>query len=192
MFTFYSYQFLFEFSQYILIVQNWNLFIIWLTYFRVSSYQFHNSRNFLTSFPFSKQILWWFCLCIEKDAFGCESSSSFIGNSPHFTMESQWTSTAFWGINSSGKWDYWYIWAVWGATLCDCHYSSVCYIISFSFFTSLKIFKSTFLFVFYVVSGDRTPKQKVKLKVTEEKLLNLMLKYNGGRPRSEVIPLLLG
>ncbi|KAL0431687.1 UNVERIFIED_CONTAM: Inositol hexakisphosphate and diphosphoinositol-pentakisphosphate kinase VIP2, partial [Sesamum radiatum] len=27
--------------------------------------------------------------------------------------------------------------------------------------------------------GDRTPKQKVKLKVTEEKLLNLMLKYNG-------------
>ncbi|KHN34199.1 Inositol hexakisphosphate and diphosphoinositol-pentakisphosphate kinase 1 [Glycine soja] len=34
-------------------------------------------------------------------------------------------------------------------------------------------------------NGDRTPKQKVKLKVTEEKLLNLMLKYNGGRPRSE-------
>ncbi|XP_059449633.1 inositol hexakisphosphate and diphosphoinositol-pentakisphosphate kinase VIP2-like isoform X5 [Corylus avellana] len=33
--------------------------------------------------------------------------------------------------------------------------------------------------------GDRTPKQKVKLKVTEEKLLKLMLKYNGGRPRSE-------
>ncbi|GAV63497.1 His_Phos_2 domain-containing protein [Cephalotus follicularis] len=33
--------------------------------------------------------------------------------------------------------------------------------------------------------GDRTPKQKVKLKVTEEKLLNLMLKYNGGRPRHE-------
>ncbi|XP_068647174.1 inositol hexakisphosphate and diphosphoinositol-pentakisphosphate kinase VIP2-like isoform X2 [Aristolochia californica] len=33
--------------------------------------------------------------------------------------------------------------------------------------------------------GDRTPKQKVKLKTTEEKLLNLMLKYNGGRPRSE-------
>ncbi|XP_024978102.1 inositol hexakisphosphate and diphosphoinositol-pentakisphosphate kinase VIP2-like [Cynara cardunculus var. scolymus] len=33
--------------------------------------------------------------------------------------------------------------------------------------------------------GDRTPKQKVKLKVTEEKLLNLMLKYNGGRPRVE-------
>ncbi|KAF5958515.1 hypothetical protein HYC85_005740 [Camellia sinensis] len=33
--------------------------------------------------------------------------------------------------------------------------------------------------------GDRTPKQKVKLKVTEEKLLNLMLKYNGGRPRTE-------
>ncbi|KAJ4707521.1 Inositol hexakisphosphate and diphosphoinositol-pentakisphosphate kinase [Melia azedarach] len=33
--------------------------------------------------------------------------------------------------------------------------------------------------------GDRTPKQKVKLKVTEEKLLNLMLKYNGRRPRAE-------
>ncbi|WOK99372.1 inositol hexakisphosphate and diphosphoinositol-pentakisphosphate kinase 1-like isoform X1 [Canna indica] len=33
--------------------------------------------------------------------------------------------------------------------------------------------------------GDRTPKQKVKLKVTEEKLLNLMLKYNGGRARTE-------
>ncbi|CAN0924389.1 Inositol hexakisphosphate and diphosphoinositol-pentakisphosphate kinase VIP2 [Linum grandiflorum] len=33
--------------------------------------------------------------------------------------------------------------------------------------------------------GDRTPKQKVKLKVTEENLLNLMLKYNGGRPRAE-------
>ncbi|KAL7604454.1 hypothetical protein Lser_V15G20588 [Lactuca serriola] len=33
--------------------------------------------------------------------------------------------------------------------------------------------------------GDRTPKQKVKLKVTEEKLLNIMLKYNGGRPRAE-------
>ncbi|KAH0928375.1 hypothetical protein HID58_014102 [Brassica napus] len=34
--------------------------------------------------------------------------------------------------------------------------------------------------------GDRTPKQKVKLNVTEEKLLNLMLKYNGGNPRAEV------
>ncbi|XP_010550091.1 PREDICTED: inositol hexakisphosphate and diphosphoinositol-pentakisphosphate kinase 2-like isoform X2 [Tarenaya hassleriana] len=33
--------------------------------------------------------------------------------------------------------------------------------------------------------GDRTAKQKVKLKVTEEKLLNLMLKYNGGKPRAE-------
>ncbi|WZZ14768.1 inositol hexakisphosphate and diphosphoinositol-pentakisphosphate kinase VIP1-like [Brassica napus] len=29
--------------------------------------------------------------------------------------------------------------------------------------------------------GDRTPKQKVKLNVTKEKLLNLMLKYNGGK-----------
>ncbi|KAH0853788.1 hypothetical protein HID58_092879, partial [Brassica napus] len=34
-------------------------------------------------------------------------------------------------------------------------------------------------------NGDRTPKQKVKLNVTEEKLLNLMLKYNGGKPRAE-------
>ncbi|KAI4387776.1 hypothetical protein MLD38_000179 [Melastoma candidum] len=33
--------------------------------------------------------------------------------------------------------------------------------------------------------GDRTPKQKVKLKVTEENLLELMLKYNGGKPRCE-------
>ncbi|KAF0917120.1 hypothetical protein E2562_016925 [Oryza meyeriana var. granulata] len=33
--------------------------------------------------------------------------------------------------------------------------------------------------------GDRTPKQKVKLKVTEEKLLKLMLKYNGGKSRAE-------
>ncbi|CAD6229623.1 unnamed protein product [Miscanthus lutarioriparius] len=33
--------------------------------------------------------------------------------------------------------------------------------------------------------GDRTPKQKVKLKVTEEKLLNLMLKYNGGKAHAE-------
>ncbi|KAI4389068.1 hypothetical protein MLD38_001332 [Melastoma candidum] len=34
--------------------------------------------------------------------------------------------------------------------------------------------------------GDRTPKQKVKLKVTEERLLNLMPKYNGGKPRCEI------
>eukprot|EP00249_Psilotum_nudum_P017504 c26356_g1_i1 orf=1564-3798(-) len=33
--------------------------------------------------------------------------------------------------------------------------------------------------------GDRTPKQKVKMKATEECLLNLMLKYNCGRSRSE-------
>lgn len=35
-------------------------------------------------------------------------------------------------------------------------------------------------------SGDRTPKQKVKLKVTQEKLLKLMLKYNGGKAHAEV------
>ncbi|CAN7066141.1 unnamed protein product [Brassica rapa subsp. trilocularis] len=33
--------------------------------------------------------------------------------------------------------------------------------------------------------GDRIPKQKVKLIVTEDKLLNLMLKYNSGKPRAE-------
>ncbi|PAN28180.1 hypothetical protein PAHAL_5G136600 [Panicum hallii] len=33
--------------------------------------------------------------------------------------------------------------------------------------------------------GDRTPKQKVKLKVTEEKLLKLMLKYNSGKAHAE-------
>ncbi|XP_024390949.1 inositol hexakisphosphate and diphosphoinositol-pentakisphosphate kinase VIP1 isoform X2 [Physcomitrium patens] len=33
--------------------------------------------------------------------------------------------------------------------------------------------------------GDRTPKQKVKMRVTQDRLLSLMLKYNGGRPRSE-------
>ncbi|RLM93078.1 hypothetical protein C2845_PM08G27330 [Panicum miliaceum] len=33
--------------------------------------------------------------------------------------------------------------------------------------------------------GDRTPKQKVKLKVTEEKLLKLMLKYNSGKAHTE-------
>lgn len=49
----------------------------------------------------------------------------------------------------------------------------------------LLIFSSCLCFS--LASGDRTPKQKVKLKVTEEKLLNLMLKYNGGRPRSEVV-----
>ncbi|WZZ21687.1 hypothetical protein YC2023_123074 [Brassica napus] len=34
--------------------------------------------------------------------------------------------------------------------------------------------------------GDRTPKQKMKLNITEEKLLNLMLKYNGGKSRAEM------
>ncbi|XP_037406880.1 inositol hexakisphosphate and diphosphoinositol-pentakisphosphate kinase VIP1-like isoform X2 [Triticum dicoccoides] len=34
-------------------------------------------------------------------------------------------------------------------------------------------------------SGDRTPKQKVKLKITQEKLLKLMLKYNGGKAHAE-------
>ncbi|VAH64694.1 unnamed protein product [Triticum turgidum subsp. durum] len=33
--------------------------------------------------------------------------------------------------------------------------------------------------------GDRTPKQKVKLKITQEKLLKLMLKYNGGKAHAE-------
>ncbi|KAH9540609.1 hypothetical protein CY35_14G013900 [Sphagnum magellanicum] len=33
--------------------------------------------------------------------------------------------------------------------------------------------------------GDRTPKAKLKMKVTQDKLLKLMMKYNGGRPRAE-------
>ena len=77
-------------------------------------------------FTFHIQVLWWYCLCVEEDVFRCQSSSSFYNDSTNFTMESHWTSPAFWGINSSGKWDYWHIWAIWGATLCNCHYSSVC------------------------------------------------------------------
>ncbi|CAG7864032.1 unnamed protein product, partial [Brassica rapa] len=42
-----------------------------------------------------------------------------------------------------------------------------------------------YLLKFCYYMTDRTPKQKVKLNVTEEKLLNLMLKYNGGKPRAE-------
>lgn len=49
------------------------------------------------------------------------------------------------------------------------------------------LYKAARFIYLSMCSGDRTPKQKVKLKVTEEKLLNLMLKYNGGRPRAEVI-----
>lgn len=63
-------------------------------------------------------------------------------------------------------------------------YVLVLYQAMFSLFTYFVWWNTFFLFLFG--SGDRTPKQKVKLKVTEEKLLNLMLKYNGGRPRSEV------
>jgi inositol hexakisphosphate/diphosphoinositol-pentakisphosphate kinase len=57
-------------------------------------------------------------------------------------------------------------------------------------FPSYHIFDRCYVLpylLFCFGSGDRTPKQKVKLKVTEEKLLNLMLKYNGGRPRAEVM-----
>lgn len=39
---------------------------------------------------------------------------------------------------------------------------------------------------FSCCSGDRTPKAKLKMKVTQDKLLKLMMKYNGGRPRAEV------
>lgn len=70
--------------------------------------------------------------------------------------------------------------------MCDCCYAPVCYSISFYIPDLVENFLP-FLVLFYMGSGDRTPKQKVKLKVTEERLLNLMLKYNGGRPRSEVI-----
>ena len=34
--------------------------------------------------------------------------------------------------------------------------------------------------------GDRTPKQKMKLKVTDPRLLELICKHNGGRPRKQV------
>jgi inositol hexakisphosphate/diphosphoinositol-pentakisphosphate kinase len=34
--------------------------------------------------------------------------------------------------------------------------------------------------------GDRTPKQKMKLKVTDLRLLELICKHNGGRPRKQV------
>ena len=34
--------------------------------------------------------------------------------------------------------------------------------------------------------GDRTPKQKMKLKVTDPRLLELIVKHNGGRPRKQV------
>lgn len=54
------------------------------------------------------------------------------------------------------------------------------------------MFVFLYIVVFSLGSGDRTPKQKVKLRVTEEKLLNLMLKYNGGKPRTEVLLCLLG
>ncbi|GBG59071.1 hypothetical protein CBR_g24415 [Chara braunii] len=33
--------------------------------------------------------------------------------------------------------------------------------------------------------GDRTPKEKLKMRVTQDRLLSLMLKYNGGKPRTE-------
>lgn len=71
--------------------------------------------------------------------------------------------------------------------MCNCCHSAVCYNTLISL--CIQSISSVCLtqLTFYIVSGDRTPKQKVKLKVTEEKLLNLMLKYNGGRPRSEAI-----
>lgn len=70
--------------------------------------------------------------------------------------------------------------------MCYYYYETV-RLTSFSIF----LFKVAPFIYLSMCSGDRTPKQKVKLKVTEEKLLNLMLKYNGGRPRAEVIYILL-
>ena len=62
------------------------------------------------------------------------------------------------------------------------------YVLSSFFCNSINMISSVYTYILFTCgSGDRTPKQKVKLKVTEEKLLNIMLKYNGGRPRSEVI-----
>ncbi|KAM0822672.1 hypothetical protein ACQ4PT_071354 [Festuca glaucescens] len=52
-------------------------------------------------------------------------------------------------------------------------------------YTLLAIKLVLYPYITYLYSGDRTPKQKVKLKVTEEKLLSLMLKYNGGKSRAE-------
>ncbi|KAK2457105.1 inositol hexakisphosphate and diphosphoinositol-pentakisphosphate kinase VIP2 [Trifolium repens] len=60
-------------------------------------------------------------------------------------------------------------------------------ICSISFFIQLVKCDIVSYILFSFCSGDRTPKQKVKLKVTEEKLLNLIVKYNGDRPRSEWI-----
>ncbi|WJX10753.1 diphosphoinositol-pentakisphosphate 1-kinase [Trifolium repens] len=51
----------------------------------------------------------------------------------------------------------------------------------------LSMLKSYIKLKQFLKSGDRTPKHKVMLKVTEEKLLNLIVKYNGDRPRSEWI-----
>ncbi len=34
-------------------------------------------------------------------------------------------------------------------------------------------------------SGDRTPKQKMKMVVTQKILLDILKKYNGGKPKAE-------
>jgi hypothetical protein len=72
--------------------------------------------------------------------------------------------------------------------MCHCSASAVSEM-NFKFLTKLfRVLANGTLCLYLDVhnSGDRTPKQKVKMKVTQERLLNLMLKYNGGRPRAEV------
>eukprot|EP00898_Chlorokybus_atmophyticus_P007786 jgi/Chlat1/8008/Chrsp7S00634 len=42
-----------------------------------------------------------------------------------------------------------------------------------------------FIFVWHTLSGDRTPKQKMKMLVTQPLYLDILMKYNGGKTRSE-------
>jgi Histidine phosphatase superfamily (branch 2) len=63
-------------------------------------------------------------------------------------------------------------------------------IVHYQYRMCILLYLTSHFFLLSLNSGDRTPKQKVKLKVKEEKLLNLMLKYNGGKPRAEVTQIL--
>lgn len=74
---------------------------------------------------FQLQVLWWCCLCVEEDIYRREGPSSFFNNSTNFTLEGQWTPPAFGRINTSGEWDHWHIWTVWGAKMRYYYYSSV-------------------------------------------------------------------
>lgn len=128
------------------------------------------------------QVLWWCCLHLEKNISWCKSSSSFVNHPSNSSLEI-WTSSVHWRSYTTGKRNYWYIWAVRRTALCNCCDTPVSILLFLCFY---KIIVTLYVDILYLFSGDRTPKQKVKLKVTEEKLLNLMLKYNGGKPRVEV------